>query len=252
LTILVLAALVVSAPRGVRAGSALWVDFHHGLLSVDVTQGAWDAVVQEVARRTGIRLHLALPLTGTITAAFTDLPVERALKRLFGPEANFIFLYPNQALPLTAVIPPADVWVLGRDRSEVPGPSRQREPLTGWIAPPESPPESNRDEAREFDRHPELAREMALNAPDVMQRLRAIDYLRQQATPEAMSVLLEVVHDEHPRIRQRALEVLGPLASSDPAIERALVQVFETAVDPQEREFIANFLGLPPEAVSEE
>jgi HEAT repeats len=187
-------------------------------------------------------------LAGDVTTSFTDFPLERALKQLFGPDANFIFLYPNQRASPMVVVPPAEVRILGREGNEAPGSASRRQRLTEQAAipvpTPEAPvPEPNLDIEREFDRHPHLAYEAALSAPDIEQRLRAIAYLGQQSTPEAVSVLLEVVHEDDPHVRRIAVEVVGPLAGSDPQIRQALVQVLQTAAEAELRQLVTDVLG---------
>jgi hypothetical protein len=239
-----LAVFFVSPPPQVRATTALWVDFHAGRLSMEVTQGAWSTVLQEVVRRTGIRLHLALPLEGDVTTSFTDLPIERALKQLFGPDANFIFLYPHQLQLPVAVVPPAEVWVIGgeeRDATRTGSPPPRPREHSSTIPEPSSEPSLDIDQA--FERQPQLAHEAARSAPDVEQRLRAIMYLGQYVTPEAVSTLVDVLRDHDPHVRRSAVEVLGPLAGSDPQIRQALIGVLQTAAEAEVRELVTNLLG---------
>jgi hypothetical protein len=244
LLILGLAALLVSPPQRVHAASVLWVDFHAGRLSMNVTQSEWRTVLQEVVRRTGIRLHLALPLDGEVTTSFADLPIERALKQLFGPDANFIFLYPHQPPSPAAIILPAEVWVIGgreRDTASTGGPPGH--PAARAAVVPEPSTEPSLDIDRAFDRQPQLAHEAALSAPEVEQRLRAIMYLGQHITPEAVSVLVEVLRHDDPHVRRSAVEALGPLAGSDPQVQQALLQVLQTAAEAEVRELVTNMLG---------
>ena len=225
LMLLGLAVLLVSHPQRVHAASVLWVDFHAGRLSMNATQSEWRTVLQEVTQRTGIRLHLALPLEGEVTTSFADLPLERALKRLFGPDANFIFLYPHQPPSPAAIIPPAEVWVIGRrERNTASTGGPPVPPAARATVVPEPSAEPSLDIDRAFDRQPQLAHEAALSAPDVEQRLRAIMYLGQHVTPEAVSVLVEVLHQDDPHVRRSAVEALGSLAGSDPQVRHALIR----------------------------
>jgi hypothetical protein len=59
-----------------------------------------------------MQFHISAPLTGTVTVSCTELPVKQALERLFGPEADFVFRYPEGAPQPLAV--PQEVWVLGK------------------------------------------------------------------------------------------------------------------------------------------
>jgi len=225
------------------------VDFRGGLLSIDVQAGAWGAVLQEVQRQTGIRLHCHISLEGTLTASFTALPVERAVRHLFGPDANFIFVYPSPRVAPTSLLLPSEVWIVGR------GP-QQIATLHGFAvrsevrasSTPGTPHEPGLEMASEFDRNPQAAQEMALDAPDPEVRLAAIAHLGQQAHPAAVSVLLEVVQDPDPHFRQSALEALLPLLDENPHVRTGLTQVLHTAQDPEVRQLAADALGIPLDA----
>jgi hypothetical protein len=239
-----LAVFFVSPDPQVRATTALRVDFHAGRLSMEVTQGAWSTVLQEVVRRTGIRLHLALMLDGEVTTSFTDLPIERALKQLFGPDANFIFLYPHQLQLPVAVVPPAEVWVIGgrgRDAIRTGSPPPRPREQASTVPEPSSEPSLDIDQG--FERQPQLAHEAARSAPDVEQRLRAIMFLGQHITPGAVSTLVDVLRDNDPHVRRSAVEVLGPLAGSDPQVQHALIQVLQTVAEAEVRQLVTDVLG---------
>jgi HEAT repeats len=92
----------------------LWVAFRDGLLSVQAKQGAWTKVLNEVSRKTGILFHRSTPLQGSVSLSFKDLPLKRALERLFGPEANFVFRYPEGVEASESLSAPKEVWVLGK------------------------------------------------------------------------------------------------------------------------------------------
>jgi hypothetical protein len=65
------------APPPRLLSPALEVNFRDGLLSVEAHHEPWGTVLREVQRRTGIDLHLHVPLEGSVTTSFADLPVER-------------------------------------------------------------------------------------------------------------------------------------------------------------------------------
>jgi hypothetical protein len=244
LMLLVVAMFFVNPPHHVCAAPALRVDFHAGRLSMDVTQGAWSTVLQEVVRRTGIRLHLALPIEGDVTTSFTDLPIERALKQLFGPDANFIFLYPHQPPSPAAVVPPAEVWVIGgSQRDAARTGSQHTRSVEQAAAVPELLSELSVDIDQVFDRQPQLAHEAALSAPDVEQRLHAIMYLGQHVTPETVSTLVEVLYHDDPHVRRSAVEALGPFVGSDPQVRHALIHVLQTAAEAEVRQLVTDVLG---------
>lgn len=85
-------------------------------MSIEASQRPWTEVLNEIREKTGMRFHYSVPLAGSVTVSFTGLPVKQALERLFGPEADFVCLYPKKALRPVAV--PQEVWVLGTVRGE--------------------------------------------------------------------------------------------------------------------------------------
>ena len=140
-----------------RSHSALWMDFQEGRLSLEVREGSWENVLQELRQRTGIHLHLHIRLKGPLSISFKELPIERALRRLFGPEANFIFWYPAAHTVKTASDRPTEVWVIGK---------------TG-DAPTSRPPSSDAPEAPALalpgqpDHVPELGHDRRLSPGEV-------------------------------------------------------------------------------------
>jgi hypothetical protein len=88
------------------------ISFKESLLSIDAIQRPWFEVLDELRGATGMQFHISAPLTGTVTVSCTELPVKQALERLFGPEADFVFRYPEGAPQPLAV--PQEVWVLGK------------------------------------------------------------------------------------------------------------------------------------------
>ena len=98
------------------------VSFRDGLLSVEAKQGTWRQVLSGITEQTGIRFHHALPLVGSVTVSFANLPVRQAIERLFSPKADFVFRYGGMALSPVSL--PKEVWIVG----EVGGDSAARIP----------------------------------------------------------------------------------------------------------------------------
>jgi HEAT repeats len=233
------------APPPRTRGPALEVAFRDGLLSVEAHHAPWGTVLREVQRRTGIDLHLHVPLEGSVTTSFAGLPVERAFRRLFGPEASFIFRYRARQAVDPASERPVAVWVVSRTGAEAPvphGPSATPAAprSAGGMAAPEADPELG----SEFDTDPHTAQAMALDAADPEVRLAAIAHLGRQAQPAAVSVLLDVVQDPDPHVRQSALEALLPLLDEAPYVRAGLTQVLHTAQDAEVRQLLADALGI--------
>jgi hypothetical protein len=101
-----------STPR--PASPALRVGFQNGLLSIEAKDRPWERVLDEVRTKTGIFLYVSMQLEGSVTVSFKNLPLEQALRRLFGPDANFAILYHDQKSGPTSAAVPSEVWVLGK------------------------------------------------------------------------------------------------------------------------------------------
>jgi HEAT repeat protein len=235
-----------------RPNPPLWMDFREGRLSMQVREGSWESVLQELRHRTGIRLHLHLRLEGPLSVSFNDLPVERALRRLFGPEANFIFQYPAPHTADTASDQPTQVWVIGKTTEAQPiRPATAGARDVPAVATPTHAPEPESEWATVFEKNPQAAQDMALSAADSEERLAAIAYLSRQANPGAVRVLLEIVDDPDPHLRQSALDGLLPLLDTNPHIRQGLTHVLQAAQDPEVRQLVADVLGgteqAPPE-----
>jgi hypothetical protein len=226
----------------------LRMDFREGRLSLEVREGSWESVLQELRHKTRIHLHLHIRLQGPLSVSFKDLPIERALRRLFGPEANFIFWYPAAHTANEASDRPTEVWVIGKMR-DAPT-SRQTSsdsPEAPAVALPTTVPEPESEWATVFEKNPQAAYDTALRATDSEERLAAIEYLSQQANPGAVRVLLEIVHDPDPHLRQRALDGLLPLLDANPQVRQGLTHVLQGAQDPEMRQLVTDALGSTEE-----
>jgi hypothetical protein len=225
---------------------------------VEAKGASWVQLLNEMQRRTGIRFHLTRPLQGSITASFEDVPIERALKRLFGSDANFIFFYHNTDPGPASFTLPYEVWVVGKDQGEpaqTPGARSAKAELAASV--PEDIGETTDDEATQevtqtFDMNPQAAQELALSADDPEVRFMAIAYLGQQPNPSAVGVLLEIIRDPDPHVRQSALDGLLPLLDTNPQVRQGLADVLQAAPDSDVRQLVTNVLEStaepPPEA----
>jgi HEAT repeat protein len=93
---------------------------------------------------------------------------------------------------------------------------------------------------------------MALSAATSEERLTAIAYLSQQADPGVVGVLLEVVRDPDPHLRQSALEALLPLLDANPQVRQGLAQVLQVTQDPEVRQLVTDVLESPEDQPSAE
>jgi hypothetical protein len=109
-----LVALGSILPLEVTAPSNPWppsVVFRDGLLSVEPRERPWTEVLEEVCEKTGIRCRLYPPAEGSVSAPFSDLPLERALRRLFPIGAGVVFVYQTTSATAGSAAIPSEVWV---------------------------------------------------------------------------------------------------------------------------------------------
>jgi hypothetical protein len=234
-----------STPR--RVSRILWVGFQNGLLSLEAKDAPAQRVLHEVCAKTGVFLQASVPLQGSVTASFKDLPVEPALRRLFGSDANFIFLYQGQKPASGSVVVPSDVWVLGKGTGEAPHTATAPNDQAKEAPSVEDPQNPVQEIEREFARNPLAAQNAAMGSRNQEVRLKAIAYLGQQPTRDSVDVLLKVATldpNAEPPIQQSALDALGGLAQSSPQVQEILAHHVETIGEPNMRRLAADLLGI--------
>jgi hypothetical protein len=229
----------------------LWVGFQNGLLSLEAEDAPAQKVLAEVCAKTGVFLHTSVPLQGSVTASFKDLPVEQVLRRLFGADANLIFLYHGRDASPTSVAVPSDVWVLGKSRGEASTTSEAPDGKEA-VAPSAAADTWNpvQEIEREFERSPQAALNAAMGSHSQEVRLKAIAYLGQQPKRESVDVLLKVATldpNAEPPIQRGALDALGGLAQRSPEVQEILAHLVETVGEPNMRQLAADILGIPLE-----
>jgi hypothetical protein len=241
-----------------RPGSRLlWVGFQNGLLSLEAKDVPARKVLNEVCAKTGVFLQASVPLQGSVTVSFKDLPVETAFRRLFGPDVNFIFLYHGQKPAPGSVAIPSDVWVLAKGTREVPQTATTPHDDQEAVAPSAAGDSQNsmQEIERAFDRNPLAVRNAAMGSRSQEVRLKAIAYLGQQPTRDAVDVLLKVAaldSEAGPLVRQGALDALAGLAHSSPQVQEILAQHVKTKGDPEMRQLAADILGIHVEPIGNE
>lgn len=231
-----------TAPTARPEPSALAVQFSKGLLSVEARHIPWPKLLAELRRQTGTILHIKIPLEGTVTLSMIGFPLERALERLFGPEANFMFLYRERPQTKVSSSVLSEVWVFGKGHVDA---RAKLAPDTAYNEAVLSGTEGADDELeREFERNPQSARNAALNSTDVEVRFKAISYLGQKTDQPAVNLLLELFHDPDPDIKRSALDAVGRLAESNLQVKKALTDVMQKTKDSDTRQLAAGYLGI--------
>jgi hypothetical protein len=215
-------------------------------LSIEATEALWVHVVNEVRRTTGIHLHLYVPLEGAVTVSVKDLPVEQALRRLFGPEANLAFRYPSAARrPATTPASPSDVWVLSRGLGiALDTPADQGELVAGANADPDASgaaaPEERLAALDAFAEQGNLEPlQQALADLDQSVQRKALELLSARDGPGTIALLAGMAQSTDPTTRTQALFLLYDTGMADPAVPMEQV-LFEG------QPFILQRQDLPP------
>ena len=90
------------------------IALQEGLLSVNVRNASWQAVLQEIERLTGIDIRIKGQLSGTLTHAFDGLTLERGLRRLLR-HTNYVFFYATDTSQGTTTEILTTIWLFPQD-----------------------------------------------------------------------------------------------------------------------------------------
>jgi hypothetical protein len=233
----------------------LVVQLHGHLLSVRVRNASWEEVLQEIARQTGVRIHVMGPLAGTLSQEFQALPLEQGLRRLFR-EANTLFLSVRGTEAGIAANTLTDVWLFPQEgqraagRQVLPPPTgpttaEKQERLDSWRNTAEAIPsteggqpqgepagEEEQDERlralRAFAQqgHTETLQQ-ALFDPDQTVQATALALFAERDRQGVIDVLVDATQSPQPPMRVQALSLLH---QTDQADERMVLSVLEEAL----------------------
>lgn len=227
--------------RAVQSGSpesqSLHLRFDDGLLSLHTSQRSFAEVLGAIEKETGIRFHYTIPMAKAVTLSFKDVPVQEALKRLLGREAQLMFRFPEGPSAAGRAGVPEDVWILGEVSgpiAEVRGPTDKSGASIGeggvaWAQSPEglapaddSQPDPATTEQPDIESLMETTR-----SEDPMRRLQALSTLAgsEHADQGAVDAALDAaLTDEDAMVRAQAVQALvmrrGPEATG--YLEQAL------------------------------
>jgi hypothetical protein len=93
---------------------SLHLRFNDGLLSLHASQQPYAEVLGAIQKESGIRFHYTIPIAAVVTVSFKDVPVQEALKRLLGREAQLMFRFPEGPSAASRAAVPEEVWILGK------------------------------------------------------------------------------------------------------------------------------------------
>jgi hypothetical protein len=258
--VLVVAFLALGAQRAVGespsstprpASPALRVGFLNGLLSIHAKDGPWEKVLDEVRAKTGIILRVSMPLEGSVTVSFRNLPVEQALRRLFGPDANFAILYANSKPGAPSAAIPSEVWVLSKGSVASANTPHEGQEMTSSV--PEGMNDPIQAIEREFETSPRAALDAAIDTTNEELRLKAVAHLAWQPNEEVVGVLLKFVrrYSETP-IGQTAGSALEAMMQNEPQARALVAQELETTGTPEMWQWAAEKLGVSMEGLDDE
>lgn len=202
-----------ASPSGAASTS---VSFRDGRLSVETHGEALGDVLAEVQKKSGIKFHVRKTLpTDAISASFSDVPVETAIRRLLGRDFDLVWFYTAPKRGRGAP-KPTEVWVVGRG-----------ERAGGLVA------DAGKGPVR---RQPKPG-----DSADLKARLTAIEDLADEDAGKALPPLLSALSDKDPRIRAAAAEALGEVG--DPSAIEPLGKALTGDDDSDVREAAAEALG---------
>ncbi len=186
-TLAVFASGVDAIEHSTRPGPALrpstpLVEVHDSLVSIEARDASWPHVLEALSRATGMSLALESAPEGAVTVSLRRMPIEAALKRLFGDAADFVFVYDAPGDGNVAIFP-SHVRVLRHGESH--------------MTSRETPVSAN---------HPPLA-----SKPGEEDRLEQLRALRDRDTEEALPALVPALRDASGEIRREVAGILGEL-----------------------------------------
>lgn len=223
----------------VPESQTLRLRFDDGLLSLHANQRTYAEVLVAIQKETGIRFRYTIPMSEAVTLSFKDVPVQEALKRLLGREAQLMFRFSEGQSVASRAGVPEEVWILGKVSgpiAEAGGPADKSAASVGesGVARTQSPvPPAPADE-RQPDADPTTNEQLGMESlietaqsEDPMRRLQAVSALAASgnADQETVNAALDAaLTDEDAVVRAQAVQALvkrgGPEATG--YLEQAL------------------------------
>jgi hypothetical protein len=196
------------------------------LLSVKARAVPLQALLSEVARAAGFQVAGSDGIGRTVSLEFTRLPLDRALRRLLSEE-NFVLVHPNPAVggssTIQLVILPGSGTSWQDDRLAARGAVLSCG--SAALASSDEPALVTREEDRTFNPDIPLEQVLLLSAnQDPIMRTAAIEALTLHNEDERVRrALMGNIWDPDPNTRSLALGLLGPLITSWPGAQDAVM-----------------------------
>ena len=231
--------LLLSTPVAARSRGTVLVAVHDGVITLEAVDAAWPEVVRELARETGMVIHVPALPEEPISASFIRVDPTQVVRRLFGANAGFAFVYGTGPVP-------AEVWV-----------ASVATPSSGDFTVYGSTPVALNSELRQADPRlraneaDRLASEDGVRAVDVLARVMVADPdpgvrsaaargLIRIGTPAALDAARHAIFDAAKLVRLQAVE-----AFADDGGEQARSVLREAMRDEEEEVRDAAAAGIP-------
>jgi hypothetical protein len=210
-------------PRPARARTptpvlAIRVDRRRASLSVAAQEQPWTKLLTTLASESDIVVHLQPQPEGMVTVAIRDVSVERALKQLFGRDAQYIFRY--EASRSAAV--PVEVWVWRQPTRPADMPVPDVRSASGAAGHPGPEKGSRPAEIRPVGEQPTWTEVSALvdglgdqNAAVRLDAVVRLAHLHDDSVVEALGERLQ--RENEPTVRAAVAETLATI-NSPPAL----------------------------------
>jgi hypothetical protein len=217
--------------EGAKGG--LEVKYQNDLLSVNVVNYPLRSVLEEIIKQTGLKIAIFGPLDEKISVRIENLSLDKALSKIIGNKANFIFYYTQKVSgDIPPVIQLAEVRVYPQERrgypilESTPPQAASMMPTSSTTAKvPLTPREKKYPEAAGEGVDKDKVGEELLNAlksRDGETRESAAYALADLGDNKAVEPLIKSLDDENPWVREgaaHALAELGDKRAVDPLIK---------------------------------
>jgi hypothetical protein len=203
---------------------AVDIAVHQGTMTVDAARASWTEVLDEFARKAGVRFHYIVAPLGRVTVSCDRMTVSRALECLLGRDAAFIVRYGSRGAVSGGEPLPTDVWLLGQAGSRSNGvaePSPWREGGS-----PRADPQGAVRIATASAAQDDFAALLEMTRSDDpqarMQALGSLAASRKRNDPAVQTAFRAALMDEDANIRAQAVSAMARGAGAAAILQEAL------------------------------
>lgn len=273
--------------RAAEPASKMAIQIHNGLLSVDVHKEPLIKVLADIAQKTRSRLVVYGKVDTEVTQTFTDVPIDKGIRRLVGAHSVAIFHRighgPTDGHLLQGI---SEVWVFGSSfggarvvTEAIPDPAEKVSSDTSpedWQSKPgdaaagsAEPSPANREDAR-FKTPPDFQdaevnhwANVLFTSNDPVYKEQAVTELFRLDSDDSVVAIGTVLGDGSVALRrhvvqslgrmenERALPLLGQalIGDDDPSVRLAAAQVFSKLPSEMSRAFLKAAANDPDDRV---